>query len=209
MSRKSRLEAARERMYHDLVFETAEQLFADRGFDDTAVQDIATEAGISLKSLYGVFPGKNELYHEIQEVRGAEFLAHIHAEMDRGGDPLDTLALAVRAYIEFLAEHPNYLRIHLRDGRAWGLPIDGTGQEGWREGVARFATIVEEGMRSGIFYEGDPEMLALMGIAIMQVGLARLADGPAQGDRERVADEILLQLRRMLCRPEHVEERAA
>ena len=68
-AQKSRLEQARQRMYHDLIFESAEHVFAEKGFDDAIMQEIAAEAGVSLKTLYATFPGKRELYDEIQAVR--------------------------------------------------------------------------------------------------------------------------------------------
>src|SRR5262249_13217196 len=59
--KNSNLEAARSRMYHDLIFECAERVFAEKGFDESTMQDVAAEAGISLKTLYATFPGKNEI----------------------------------------------------------------------------------------------------------------------------------------------------
>ena len=75
--KNSNLEAARTRMYHDLIFECAERVFAEKGFDESTMQDVASEAGISLKTLYATFPGKNEIYTEIQAVRGMAFLDRV------------------------------------------------------------------------------------------------------------------------------------
>src|SRR6266850_116888 len=49
--KNSNLEAARSRMYHDLIFDCAERVFAEKGFDECTMQDVASEAGISLKTL--------------------------------------------------------------------------------------------------------------------------------------------------------------
>jgi AcrR family transcriptional regulator len=57
--KNSNLEAARTRMYHDLIFECAERVFAEKGFDESTMQDVASEAGISLKTLYATFPGQD------------------------------------------------------------------------------------------------------------------------------------------------------
>ena len=61
-------------MYHDLVFDCAERVFAEEGFAESTMQDLAAEAGISLKTLYATFPGKDEIYREILAVRGGGLL---------------------------------------------------------------------------------------------------------------------------------------
>jgi AcrR family transcriptional regulator len=183
-------------MYRELVFESAEQVFAEKGLREATMQEIAAEAGISLKTLYATYPGKGELYQAVQEERGREFLEAVAAAMAGAGDPLARLAAGVRAYVDFLASHRSFLRLHLRLGQAWALRPSGDGVQGWREGVAMFAELLREGMAQGSFVRGDCELLAMMGIAVMQVALARLANGP-RAKPEAVAEEILLALRRL------------
>src|SRR3972149_389490 len=65
-----RLEVARERMYRELVFESAEHVIAEKGLEATTMQEIATEAGISLRTLYAAFPSNEEVVTEVQRVRG-------------------------------------------------------------------------------------------------------------------------------------------
>jgi AcrR family transcriptional regulator len=187
-------------MYRDLVFESAEHVFARNGFDDATMQEIAAEAGISLKTLYGAVPGKTELYAEIQETRGREFSDRMTQAIEGGGDPLEVLARGVSAYVDFLVAHPDFLRIHLREGKAWGLQPSGSVREDWQHAVGGFASILREGMDKGVFYEGDPEIMAMTGVAVMQVQLARFAEGIGEEDAKALSEEIFLQLQRLLCK---------
>ena len=204
---RNRLAAARERMYRDLVFESAEHVFAEKGFEDATMQEIASEAGISLKTLYAHFPGKNELYAEIQNVRGGEFVAHVSEAHDAGESGLDALARGVRAYVDFLVAHPDFLKIHLRERQAWGLRArdDGAGLLG----ISGFASVIERGIEEGTFYEGDPDLMARMGIAVIQVPLGDWTEGIGEEDAESVSEVILVALRRLLCRPDAAGRRAA
>ena len=185
-------------MYHDLIFEAAEQTFAEKGFEAGTMQGVAAEAGISLKTLYTTFPGKNELYDEIRQVRTQELIGAIAAAHDTGDDALESLERGVHAYVEFLVAHENFLRILLRSGLAGGLST-GTAvvAEKGAQGVVNFADILSRGMDEGVFHRGDPHMMAHVGIAIMQVWLGRI---PERGDKggPELAEEILLQLRRIL-----------
>ena len=188
-------------MYRDLVFECAEHVFAEKGYDDATMQDIAAEAGVSLKTVYAAFPGKSELYAEIQSVRGLEFVDGVTLALSGLDDPLEALENGVRAYVDFLAAHEHFLRIHLRDRVAWGLgPGTEPGDALWARGVAAFAHVVRHGIERGLFHEGDAELMAMMGIAIMQVQLARLADSTSHVEPDALAEEIQRQLRRLLCR---------
>lgn len=198
--RRSRLERARERMYRELVFESAEHVIAEKGVESATMQEIAAEAGISLRTLYAAFPSKEELVREVERVRGEGILSGIVQGVDSApDDPLAQLAAGVRGYVDFLLAHPSFLRIHLREGRAWGIEPLG-GAEGLRAGLGRFAAILRAGMERGVFYEGDPSFLALLGVAVMQVHMAHIARG-TPSDAEALTNEILVQLHRLFCRP--------
>ncbi len=198
--RPSRLGDARARMYRDLVFESAECVFGQKGFEHATMQDIAGEAGISLKTLYATFPGKHELYEEIQKVRGQAFIDRVAAAVDPEAPPLDRLARSVRAYVDFLFEHRDWLRIHLQTRVSWGLrPSEGYAADYWEEGLSRVASILEEGAASGLFYEADPMPIAAMVQSIMQVQVSQ-AVSRDETDASQTADEIMLHLRRLLCR---------
>ena len=195
----SRLDDARARMYRDLVFESAECVFGQKGFEHATMQDIASEAGISLKTLYVTFPGKHELYEAIQKVRGRAFMERVAAAVDPEASPLDGLAQSVRAYVDFLFEHRDWLRIHLQTRVSWGLrPSDGYAADYWEEGLAPVARILEQGAESGLFYEADPMSTAAMVQSIMQVQVSQ-AVSSGETDGARTADAIMLHLRRLLC----------
>jgi AcrR family transcriptional regulator len=188
-------------MYRELVFESAEHVIAEKGLDATTMQEIAAEAGISLRTLYATFPSKEELVAEVQRVRGEGIVAEIAAGIDAAGDdPLARLAGGVRGYVDFLLAHPSFLRIHLREGRAWGLePRDGDAA-GWRRGLGRFADILRAGMAQGLFHAGDADFLARLGAAVMQVHMAHIARATPR-DAEALVGEILVQLHRLFRRP--------
>src|SRR5688572_18481097 len=197
--KNSNLEAARSRMYHDLIFDCAERVFAAKGFDECTMHDVAAEAGISLKTLYTAFPGKNEIYAEIQAVRGMAFLERVRSATE--GSAQDQFETGLRAFVSFLIEHDAYRKILLREGQAWGLdPATENTREHWRAGVSHVAAVLRQGMDEGVFHEGDPELLAGSVTAVMQVQLAgRLFRAGNQPDAEDIANGTLVVLRRMLC----------
>jgi AcrR family transcriptional regulator len=198
---ESRLKGARERMYHDLIFESAEQVFGARGYEQTTMQELATEAGISLKTLYTAFPGKRELYDEIQAVRGRVFVDQVTAATREGNDAIDRLDRLVGAYVGFLFDHTDWLQIHLRERVAWGLgPLEEEADGYWQRGLANMLDTIRGGIDEGVFHEGDSETLAMMATAVMQVQISR-AVARGEADPAATTAEINLMLQRLLCTP--------
>ncbi len=195
----SRLADARARMYHELIFESAECAFGRKGYEGTTMQDIADEAGISLKTLYATYESKRELFGDIMHARAGAFIAATAAAMEGARDPLERIERGVAAYVAFLFEHENWLRIHLRTRVAWSFrPADEEAAAAWQQGHDDYASALAEGIEQGVFFDGDPSEMSIMTQAIMQVQVARAVERGLT-DPSVVADAIMLQLRRLLC----------
>jgi AcrR family transcriptional regulator len=198
--KQSNLAAARARMYHDLVFECAERVFAEEGFAESSMQDLAAEAGISLKTLYATFPGKQDIYRAILAKRGAGLLAAIARVRETEGGALERLAVGIRGIVAYLIEHERFFRILLQEGQAWGLdPRAEQARAIWQAGLEAVRAVLAEGIESGELLPGDPDLLAPTVNAILQVQLAGLLDRGDDPDPQAIADEILSSLRRLLC----------
>jgi len=68
-ARKSRRAVAPEPALptREVILDTAEQLFAARGFDGVALRDLAREMDLTAPSLYNHFPSKQALYDAVLE----------------------------------------------------------------------------------------------------------------------------------------------
>jgi AcrR family transcriptional regulator len=198
--KKSNLAVARERMYRDLVFECAERVFADKGFTESSMQDLAAEAGISLKTLYATFPGKDDIYKEILSVRGLDLLNAIGDVRHAEGTALAKFEIGIRGIVGFLIEHQRFFRIVLQEGQAWGLnPRGEEARTTWEAGLVTVREILVGGIESGEFLPADPDLLAPTVSAILQVQLAGLLDRGDEADPEAISGQILETLRRLLC----------
>jgi len=202
---KQHVRRARAALYRGLVLEAAERIFAEKGFEDAKMQEIAGEAGLSLGTVYGVFPGKWQLYRAVHEVRLAEMQARAESASPRDAPPLQRLLDGVAAYVGFLSAHPEFLRIHLRDGGAWGLGstlAGGQPLEAWTRGMARQVALVRAGIADGSFHPDDPERLARTLTAMGQVQLAVWVEQGMSEPVEELLDRMQTQLVRAFVRPE-------
>jgi AcrR family transcriptional regulator len=192
---------ARNDVYRQHIFAAAEQVFAERGFESAKVQDISKVAGVSLGTIYGVFPGKTELFRAVLEERGREILALVREVADRTLPPRAALDALVAVYIGYFVSHPGFLRMHLRSGTSWALSPAGTEAQvrHWRDIHAIQAEVFRRGVAEGVFVDEDAGYLAKTFSVMDQV---LLADWVAGGMKE-TRDELVAKLRRQVERSFH------
>jgi AcrR family transcriptional regulator len=206
---RNRLRDARQNMYQGLVLDAAETVFADHGYENAKVQSIAAAAGVSLATLYAAFATKWDIYRAVHIRRLAQLQEAVSARGDAGG-PLATMLSGIDAYVDFHMRHPDYLRMHLREGHAWATASALRSPEqtsAWKEGLALMVKAFEGGIRAGVFIEDEePLLLARTLIAMHQV---RLADWVAEGMKESIEDvtqKIHRQFIRAFCKAEVAAE---
>jgi AcrR family transcriptional regulator len=201
--RKTRVRSERSRLYRGLVIEAAERLFARKGADETRMDEVAAEAGMSLGTLYSVFKGKADIVSAIHDLRLSALLdaSGLAARGER--DTVGLLVAGVRGYVRFFLENPDYLRMHLREGYTWaGEQAAATRLQAkaWGDGINVLTTLLERGAREGLIHPGNPAVQARMLIATQQVQLAAWVESGMTGNEQTVLDEVELHLRRAFCK---------
>jgi AcrR family transcriptional regulator len=93
----------------------ARRLFAERGYEDTSIEAVLREAGVSRGSLYHHFPGKEALFEAVAEdVETSVGEQTLAAALGAGGGPVAALRAGSLAWIR-LAGDPVVQRILLID----------------------------------------------------------------------------------------------
>jgi len=185
------------------IVAAAERLFAERGFGDTRLGDIADEVGIRRASISYHFSSKEELYTAVLE----SVFAGWADDLPRGGTAGERFESAIGGWFDFVAQRPTAARLILRDtvnaepaNIAAFLRTGGAAVE-W------FEALIDEGVATGEFRPkiGSRRLLSLMG-AITVVHFAEIPwlsmRVPAEpGDREELENhkrEILIVGRTLL-----------
>lgn len=147
------------------ILEAALAVFAEKGYRDASVQEIADRADFAVSTLYALFANKEDLYRQISIDIGRE-AGKIFAEaMDRGGNEYEKLVNYARAKGDAFRASPAGSRMleHemqiLSTERGETPPKDGIGQI-----YARFMQHIQglfaSGMEKGLFVQGDPALMA-------------------------------------------------
>src|SRR5436190_8080499 len=102
---RPRDDSLRERRCEEILAKAAD-VFAEHGYPNTDVQFIADPLGISKGTVYRYFPSKELLFLAVVERGVRNLSAHIDAVIASVRDPIETMAAAMRAYLEFVERNP-------------------------------------------------------------------------------------------------------
>jgi AcrR family transcriptional regulator len=206
---RERVREARVSIYRETLLDAAEPVFAEHGYEAASMAQIAQRAGMSLATVYGVFASKLELFGAIHAHHGKALLVRaanlVFARPGRVLGPRDLLLEGVRAYVQYLVEHPHYLRMHLRERDFWAVDpsLRTTEQERtFTQGMGMAAQVFARGIAEGVFIDDDPSVMARTMIAMHQVRLADWVARGMQDDPERLVSAIQAQLVRCFCCPD-------
>lgn len=205
---KDTAKRAKADTYRKLIVEAAEQVFAEHGFEAAKIQDIAQGAGLSLGTLYSVFPGKHEIYVAIRALHGEEVVREVAAALSSGQtDALDATLRGIDAYVRCLVRRPYYLRMILREGLSWTQRSWlRTGEEiaTWEQGLNLAVSLLSAGIERGLFYgDNSPDVLLKMMIASQQVQLLDWVErGAASAEIDALIARMQDHFRRAHVRPE-------
>lgn len=187
--------------------EMAEGIFAEQGFANTRMQDIAGGAGISLATLYQVYPGKSELYRAILIARDADMLNTLMSKGQhvlRQPQSIEQLLWLMALQLGFMLSHPNFLRMQLQGGQVWyhntAWPSHEE-QQIWERGMKVMSSLFGWGMAKGLFVPGVPEDQARMVLAMQQTRLANWVSAGMQEDHAVVIERIQADFVRNFCTP--------
>lgn len=86
----------------DHILRTAKDVFLEMGFERASMDEVATRAKTSKRSLYAHFESKEKLYVAVIELVRRLFLARLKMPGDYSGQPAEALALFCARYLASL-----------------------------------------------------------------------------------------------------------
>jgi AcrR family transcriptional regulator len=138
----------------DKILDSAEQLFARRGFSGVGLAEVAESVGFGKSSLFHHFRSKAELYAAVI----ARILGRIERELTQslaqGGQPVERIERWLDGIIDLLAENPTYPRLLLRslfedDELTGELPDEQDANASLQRVLASAGRLLREGMAAG------------------------------------------------------------
>lgn len=143
----------------DRIVDSAERLFAEKGYERTTLRDVAAEVGIRNPSLYKHFASKAEIYEAVLD-------RAVRPILDEFWDTEDE----IENVVALLAAHPTVCRLILREMLAGGSQLQPLVVDRFEELIERTRAFVRE--RHGRAPAKWDIALRVLAISHMVVGLA-------------------------------------
>jgi AcrR family transcriptional regulator len=131
-------------------------LFADKGFRETNLNDVATQLGFRRQAVYHYFRSKDEILYELIDRAGQAIATSAQPMLDADIPPAEKLAEVIRNHVRQLLNNVDIFRIQfselfkLNSDRADALRRD------MSDYVRSIANVIKEGQKDGTFVDVPP-----------------------------------------------------
>src|SRR3982074_3839285 len=97
------------------ILEAAAKLFAEHGYSDADTQLLADNLKVGKGTLYRYFPSKRELFLAAVDRAMRQLRQQVDASIAGIEDPLDQIRMAIRSFLGFVAEHPEFVELLMQE----------------------------------------------------------------------------------------------
>jgi AcrR family transcriptional regulator len=97
------------------ILDAAARLFAERGYSETKVQELADILRVGKGTVYRYFPTKEALFLATVDRLMQRLCEGIDRCIEAIEDPVDHIAGAVKTYLTFVAEHPEFAELLIQE----------------------------------------------------------------------------------------------
>lgn len=98
-----------------LIIEAAREVFSEKGYKGTTIDDVAERAGLAKATLYTIFKNKEELYKSVLEAVFREINEIAEKAMQEKLPIREKFGLFVNRLINHFREHADFFRILMRE----------------------------------------------------------------------------------------------
>lgn len=154
-------------MTRDQIMAAAVQIFSQKGFHATSMQDIATAVNLQKGSLYHHISSKQEILVEVLDDALDLLIERMQLVMDAPLPPDERLRRAIEVYLTTLLEHRDLAAVLLLEHRsldpqyhARHIPRRDRYELLWR-------VLIQQGLDAGVFCCTDPSLAAKALLGVM------------------------------------------
>jgi AcrR family transcriptional regulator len=90
----------------EIIYNCAKELFSTKGFKDTGVSDITTQAGFAVGTFYNYYPSKDKLFLEILNKETTALMKRIMKKLNMDDDPVQLIKQLLALNMEGMLSNP-------------------------------------------------------------------------------------------------------
>lgn len=103
------------RRTRERILAAAQEVFSQKGFHQATMDEIAERADVGKGTLYRHFPSKENLFHQLVQIRLKELEAEAERILDSDDDVLSMIEKYLQIYFEFFDRNQGLYRVMVRE----------------------------------------------------------------------------------------------
>lgn len=141
------------------IFEAAMELFAQKGYDATSVEEITSVVGIAKGTLYYHFSSKEEIFYFLVE-EGMNLLKNsIEIKTSKYPNTIDKIKAIILIQIKIVVKYENLITLLI--SQMWGKEERNLKCREYINDYTSFIEgIIKKGIENGEIVQGNPDILA-------------------------------------------------
>lgn len=130
------------------IIETALELFSEKGFENTTIQDIAVRMNVSQGLCYRYFKSKTEIFAATSEYYAMKAVEQIQIPISKDISAIDKLNIIIKRMFEYEMKHHEFEARYNENSEIRASRLDNVGNQV----VDVMIPIVEQGIKEGVFH---------------------------------------------------------
>jgi AcrR family transcriptional regulator len=190
----------RERQKHrEDILDAAVQLFAQKGYHNVSMQEIAAKAQFATGTLYNFFPSKEELYLTLMRSLANTIYNSLMPILDENIDEREKITRLIREHNQLFQKNEELFRLYVSETHGYGKGLAEFDQEVdqlLKKGIEKVESVFAAGIEKGVFRNLDARQMAISLYGMLQAGVMfcfQEADVADLSRRASVIEEILLK----------------
>jgi len=135
----------------EAILRAAVKIFARKGYFNSKVSDIASEAGIADGTVYLYFKSKDEVLRSVFDRTMSDFISEGRAELSKISDPTEKLQWLAHFHLRKLGADRNLAIVFQVELRGSTKFMEEFSEKGFKEYLDVIRRVVEEGQKKNIF----------------------------------------------------------
>lgn len=178
--RRSRL-SRREReslLHRDIIMQAALELFAERGFHNVSMAEIAQRSEFALGTLYKFFRSKEELYVAILLDKVEKLHKSLTEIISQDKDVVGIIEDYITTKVNLFVENAKIVKLYFAETRGIGAGLEKRLREKHNRFIRDFAGVLKRGIDAGRIRDTDPLYLAYAIDGLLYAFLFRWLESP-------------------------------
>lgn len=133
------------------IIETALELFSEKGYEDTTIQDISDRMNVSPGLCYRYFKSKTEIFAATSEYYAMKAMEQLKVPTSKETPAIEKLSLFIKQIFEYVMKHKEFEANYHEETEIRASRLDHVASQM----VEIMLPIVEQGIEENVFYCSD------------------------------------------------------